>query len=111
MLTQLSLRAVLMVLVVVVTQVAGASMLVKTNGFRVPLWTVACLATYAVSFFVLAETIRQGMALSFVMPVLAALVPIVTIIVAMVLFREEVSWLQFGILSVACVLIGVAAAV
>ena len=111
MLTQLSLRVVIMILLVVATQVAGASMLVKTDGFRVPLWTVASLATYAVSFYLLAETIRQGIALSFIMPVLAALVPLATIAVAVIVFREQVSWLQLGLLSSACVLIGAAAAV
>jgi len=106
-----SLRAVVMVALVVVTQVAGASMLVKTSGFRDPAWTAACLGTYAVSLFVLAETIRRGMALSLVMPILAALVPIATIAVAVVLFREQASWLRLGLLGVACLLVGAAATV
>lgn len=111
MLAQISLKAVLMILIVVATQVGGASMLVKTEGFRVPLWTAACLATYAISLFVLAETIRQGMALSFVMPVLAALVPIATIAVAVLVLGESVTWPQLGLLCAACLLIGGAAAI
>lgn len=111
MMAQLSLRAVIMILLVVATQVGGASLLVKSDGFRAFGWTAACLATYAVSFYLLAETIRQGMALSFVMPVLAALVPLATIAVAVIVFREQVSWLQLGLLSAACVLIGAAATV
>ena len=111
MLAQISFKAVFMVLLVVATQVGGASMLVKTEGFRVPMWTAACLATYALSLYVLAETIRQGMALSFVMPVLAALVPIATIAVAVLVLGESVSWPQLGLLSFACLLIGAAAAV
>lgn len=105
------LRAVLMVALVVVSQVAGASMLVKTTGFRDPLWTAACLATYAVSLFLLAETIRRGMALSLIMPILAALVPLATIAVAVLVFREQASWLRLGLLSGSCLLIGVAAMV
>ena len=73
--TEFPLRAAVMIALVAITQVAGAAMLVKTGGFRDLVWTVACLATYAVSLFLLAETIRQGMALSLAMPILAALVP------------------------------------
>lgn len=111
MLAGLSLRAVLMVALVAVTQVAGASMLVKTAGFRDPLWTLACLATYAGSLFLLAETIRQGMALSLIMPILAALVPLATIAVAVLLLGEQATWLRLGLLSFACLLIGAAATV
>ena len=105
------LRAIAMVAFVTVTQVIGASMLVKTTGFRDPMWTAACLAVYAVSLFALAETIRQGMALSLAMPILAALVPLATIMVAVVVLRENVSWLRLGLLSGACVMVGVAATV
>jgi len=108
---QLSLRVVLMVGFVIVTQVLGSSLLVKTGGFRDPMWTAACLLTYLVSLYVLAETIRQGMDLSLVMPILAALVPLATIAVAVMVFREQASWMRLGLLSGACVLIGVAATV
>ncbi len=108
---QISMRAVIMVALVVVTQVAGASMLVKTTGFRDPAWTAACLAIYLVSFYLLAETIRQGMALSLVMPILAALVPLATIAVAVTLLGEQASWSRLGLLSLSCVLIGAAATV
>jgi quaternary ammonium compound-resistance protein SugE len=111
MFAQISMRAVIMVALVVVTQVVGASMLVKTMGFRDPVWTLACLATYAVSLFLLAETIRQGMALSLVMPILAALVPLATIVVALIFLGEQASWLRLGLLSISCVLIGVAATI
>lgn len=104
-------RAVFMVAIVVFTQVAGSTMLVKTAGFRDPAWTAACLATYALSFFVLAETIRQGMALSLVMPILAGVVPLASIIIAVTVLHEQASWLRLGMLSGACLLIGVAATV
>ena len=107
----LPLRTILMVALVTLTQIAGVTMLVKTTGFRDPLWTAACLATYVVSLFLLAETLRQGMALSLVMPILAAAVPLASIIIAVIVFREQASWMQLGLLSLACVLIGVSAAV
>ena len=111
MLAQLPLRAIAMVALVVVTQVAGSTMLVKTMGFRDPVWTAACLATYAVSFFILAETIRQGMALSLVMPILAAVVPLASIAIAVTVLHEQASWLRLGLLSGACLMIGAAATV
>jgi quaternary ammonium compound-resistance protein SugE len=103
------LRPIGMVALIVVTQVIGASMLVKTDGFRDPAWTAACLATFAVSLFLLAETLRQGMALSLLMPILAALVPLATVIVAVTLFREQASWAKLALLALSCVLIGAAA--
>jgi quaternary ammonium compound-resistance protein SugE len=89
MLENLPLRAISMVTLIAVTQIAGSTMLVKTTGFRDPLWTTACLATYLVSFFLLAETIRQGMALSLIMPILAALVPLATIVIAVTLLANR----------------------
>ena len=105
------LRAMLMVTLVTLTQIAGVTMLVKTTGFRDPLWTAACLATYVVSLFLLAETLRQGMALSLIMPILAAAVPLASILIAVCVFREQASWMKLGLLSLSCVLIGVSAAV
>lgn len=111
MVDQLPLRAIIMVALVTVTQVAGATMLVKTTGFRDPAWTAACLAVYVVSFYLLAEVIRQGLALSLVMPILAALVPLATVIVAITVLGEPASWLRIGVLCSACALIGFAATV
>jgi len=102
-------RPVIMVGLVVITQVIGVSMLVKTVGFRDPMWTAACLATYTVSLFILADTLRQGIALSLMMPILAALVPLASIIIAITVFREQVSLAKLGLLALSCVLIGVAA--
>lgn len=101
----ISLKLVLMIGFVIVTQILGSSLLVKTSGFRDPMWTALCLAVYAVSLYTLAESIRQGMALSLVMPILAAAVPLATIVVAVTVFREQASWLRLGLLSGACVLI------
>lgn len=110
MLENMPLRPILMVAAVTITQIAGVTLLVKTGGFRDPMWTAACLGTYVVSLFLLAETLRQGMALSLLMPILAALVPLASIAIAVVFFREQASWMKIGLLTSACVLIGAAAA-
>lgn len=111
MLEAIPLRPILMVAAVTITQIAGVTLLVKTVGFRDPMWTAACLGVYVVSLFLLAETLRQGMALSLLMPILAALVPLASIAIAVLFFREQASWMKIGLLSSACVLIGAAAAV
>ena len=108
---QISLKVVAMIALVVVTQVAGSTLLVKTDGFRLLGWSIACVLVYAVSFYLLAEVIRQGMALSLVMPILAALVPLLTILIAVTVLKEQASWLRLGLLSASCVLIGAAATV
>lgn len=111
MLDQMALRPVVLVTLVTITQVIGSTLLVKTSGFREPMWTVACLAVYALSFYMLAEVIRQGLALSLVLPILAALVPLATIAVAVIVLGEPASWLRIGLLATACLIIGYAATV
>ncbi|HEX8055194.1 MAG TPA: SMR family transporter [Novosphingobium sp.] len=111
MLTTMSLRPILMIGLVVLTQVAGASMLPRTAAFRDLPWTFACLATYAVSLYALARTLNEGMNLSLAMPVLAALVPLLSILVAVTLLGEQLSWPRMGLLGTACLMIGLAARV
>lgn len=111
MLTTMSLRPILMIGLVVLTQVAGASMLPRTAAFRDLPWTLACLATYAVSLYALARTLNEGMNLSLAMPVLAALVPLLSILVAVTLLGEQLSWPRMGLLGTACLMIGLAARV
>ncbi|NBC37787.1 hypothetical protein GTZ99_14625 [Novosphingobium sp. FSY-8] len=109
MLTASMTRTVVMVAFVVVTQVAGGALLGRTQGFQVPVWTAACIAVYTASFYMLARLIQSGVALSLILPVLAALVPLGTILVATTLLGETASWARIGLLVVACGLIGTAA--
>ncbi|WP_068074132.1 hypothetical protein [Novosphingobium lentum] len=95
----------------VVTQVLGSSLLPRTEGFRNPAWTGACLAVYLVSFWSLAELIRGGAPLGTVIPLLAAVVPLVVIGVGVTIYHEPASWARIGILSVACLLVGYASTV
>lgn len=111
MLTTMSLRPILMIGLVALTQVAGASMLPKTAAFRHLPWTLACLATYAISLYALARTLNEGMNLSLAMPVLAAIVPLLSILVAVAILGEPLLWLRVSLLGAACLLIGLAAQV
>lgn len=52
------LTAFLLLLAAIATEVAATSSLPRTNGFRDPGWTVAVLAGYAVSIWLLALVVR-----------------------------------------------------
>lgn len=102
---------VLMFVFVIVTQIIAGSMLPKTQGFTSLAWTVGCLSSYCVSFWMLATLIRQGLPMSLLVPVMAAVIPLVLIIVGVVIYGEAASISQIALLGLACVMIGLASAV
>jgi quaternary ammonium compound-resistance protein SugE len=103
------LRTILLILFVTVTQVAGSALLVKTDGFRAPGWTALCLGIYVTSFFAMATMFREGMPLGILLPLLAAVVPLLAIGVGLMFFGETASWARLGLLGLSCILVGVAA--
>lgn len=104
----LSARTVVLFAFVVVTQVAGSSLLVKTDGFRAAGWTALCLGIYLASFFAMATMLREGAPLGMVMPLLAAVVPLMVIGIGVAFYGEPASWTRLALLGLSCVLIGVA---
>ncbi|HZU64261.1 MAG TPA: hypothetical protein VFF98_11295 [Novosphingobium sp.] len=105
----LTWRAGAMVLYVIVAQVIGASLLVKSAGFKAPGATLACVLVLVSSFWMMARIIQEGLPLGLLMPMLAALVPLATIGVAVTFLGEAASWARVGVLGVACMLVGWAA--
>ncbi len=105
----ISLRTILLVLFVTVTQVIGSTLLVKSDGFRALGWTAACLGVYVVSFFAMATMFREGMPLGILLPLLAAVVPLLAIGVGVLFLGESASWTRLGLLGLSCVLVGIAA--
>lgn len=104
----LTARTIILFLLGAAGQVGGSLLLGRTDAFRNPGWSVACLAIYMVSFWALATMIREGGPLSMIMPALAASVPIVTILVAVFFMGESASWARLGVLAAACLAIGYA---
>ncbi|MEO0031666.1 MAG: hypothetical protein RIS94_1424 [Pseudomonadota bacterium] len=92
-------------------QVGGSMLLGRTEAFRNPGWSVACLAVYMCSFWALATMIREGGPLSMIMPALTASVPIIVVLLSVFLMGETASWQRLGILTVACLAIGYAGTV
>jgi quaternary ammonium compound-resistance protein SugE len=103
-----SLRTIMLVAFVTLTQVAGSALLVKTDGFRAAGWTALCFGIYAASFFAMATMLKEGMPLGLLLPLLAAMVPLLTIAVAILFYGEAASWSRIGLLCLSCLLVGLA---
>ncbi|WP_221794505.1 hypothetical protein [Aquisediminimonas sediminicola] len=104
----ISVKVIAFFIFIVITQIAGSSMLAKTDGFRVPVWTAACLVTYFFSFWAMADVIRQGVPLSLLIPLMAAIVPLVVISIGVFVFGEAASFTKIAVLSAACIAVGLA---
>ncbi|MBF9152518.1 hypothetical protein [Novosphingobium jiangmenense] len=105
--TGLTARVVMLFALCAAGQVGGSLMLGRTEGFTNAAWTAACGLTYAVSLYALATLIREGGPLSMLMPILAATVPLIVILIAVFLQGEPASWPRLGLLTLACAIIGV----
>jgi len=104
-------RVVVLFFIGAAGQVGGSLLLGRTDAFRNFGWSVACLSIYMISFWALATVIREGGPISMVLPALAAVVPIVTIIIAVFIMGEAASWQRLGLLLLACLIIGYAGTV
>jgi multidrug transporter EmrE-like cation transporter len=108
MVAGISIRTILLVLFVCVTQTAGGTFLVKSNAFRELGWTAAAAAIYVPSFYALALLFRDA-PFSVVSPILAGLCPLLAILVGVVLLGEPASWQRISLLVAACGMVGLAA--
>ncbi len=96
--------------IVLFTQILAISTLPRTEGFMSFSWTSLCLGLYFLSFWGLAHMIHKGLPLSLLVPMLAALVPLATIAIGVIFYKESASLLKILMLSLACGLIGAASA-
>ncbi|KHK93049.1 DMT family transporter [Novosphingobium malaysiense] len=103
-----TLRSMALFLVVVCGQIGGSVLLGYTAGFTRPGWSVLCASVYAVSLFSLATLLKEGAPLSLMMPLLAAVVPLGSIAMALVVLGEPASWPRIALLSLSCVVVGLA---
>lgn len=105
-----SLQTILLFAVIIITQIVGGIFLPKTDAFRNLPWTLACLGTYLLSFYIMALVISRGMPLSLMLPIMAALVPLAMVGVGVWFYGEPASLAKIGWLVAACGAIGVASA-
>lgn len=109
-LTETSYSSIGLFLFITVTQIMAISLIPKTAAFTDPYWTVACLSVYLVSLWCLSYTIHSGMPISLLIPILSAVVPLATIAVGMIFYKEAASLSKIVLLFAACGMIGVASA-
>lgn len=69
------------------------------------------MSIYTVSMWSLSSIIHAGLPLGLIMPILAALVPLASIFVGVIFYKEAASLLKILLLCSACGIIGVASAV
>ncbi len=74
------------------------------------LFNIYALA-YAISLYSLALLIKEGAPLSIMMPRLAAVVPLGTIVMALTILGEPASWPRIALLCLSCLVIGAASLV
>lgn len=98
----------LMVAMSAVAQIFGLYMLPLTKGFTQPLPTLAVAAAFVIGIGLMARVAHAGVNLSLLVPVLAAIVPIGSIAIGILVYGEAASMAKIGTLVLACILIGVA---
>jgi len=89
-------------------QIAGASILPMTRGLNQVTVTVICALCFLTGLGIMSRLIYSGVNLTFVVPLMSALVPMGCVLVATLLYTEPVSIAKISILILACVLIGIA---
>ena len=106
----LSIGTGIMFLVGVLGQVAGISLLPRTNGFTDLPWTAASLGSFIGSLWLLSLIMRQGAPLIIMVPLVSASVPLLTMAVAYFGYGQTPSLAKLAMLAGACAAVGVAAA-
>jgi multidrug transporter EmrE-like cation transporter len=109
--TGLTTRMIVLFTVAALGQVAGSFMLVRTQGFTQPGWSLTCVAVLLSSFWAIAKMYSEGGAIAFIVPLMAAVVPLLVVLIAVFLMGQPASWARIGLLTFACMVIGAAGAV
>ncbi len=106
--TTISPTIVLMVLVSALAQIAGLSLMPATRGFTAPVVSVAAVAFFATGIWIMARLTHAGVNLGVLIPIMAVLIPMGTVLVGVFYYGETSSLLKVGMLFVAFILIGAA---
>lgn len=106
----LTVRFVILFIAATLFQAAGTLMLGKTEGWTNPAWSVPCFIAYAISFWALGTLFHEGGPLSIIVPLFAAATPMLIMAIAVAFLGEPASFSRLGLLTFACVIIGIAGA-
>lgn len=89
----------------------GVLLLPGSRGFTVPLYTTGAVLSYAVGIWALAKLISDGGNISMLIPLMAVVIPLMSVGFGVLYFHEPASWPRIALLVSACALIGFAAVV
>lgn len=101
----------ILVLIAIVTQAAGASLLPATRGFTAPWPTLAVIVSYMIGLICMARLMQGGMNLSVVIPIMTATIPLAILAVAFLVYHEPASLLRIALLLTATIIIAIASAI
>jgi multidrug transporter EmrE-like cation transporter len=95
--------------IAVLTQLAAIALLPRTNGFTQLAPTLLCSALFVIGIGALARLAHAGVELGILIPMMSAVIPLVTIVIGVVVYGESTSPVKLALLGLSCVLVGIAA--
>ena len=96
-----------MLIVSIIAQVIGASLLPLTRGLTQPLPTLGLAVAFALGVGLLARITHAGVNLGLLIPITSAVVPLCAIGAGIFFYGEPVSFGRIATLGIACTLIGI----
>jgi multidrug transporter EmrE-like cation transporter len=94
--------------IAVIANLVANGLLPQTQGFSVLIPTILCVLSFLVTITMLARLTYSGVSLGIMMPAYAAVVPLGTIAIGVLLYGESASVLRTICLVVACAMVGLA---
>lgn len=95
----------------IVLQVVALSLLPSSAGFARPLPTLGVIVAFIAGIGLMARLSALGVPLSVLIPLSAAVVPLVIVAVGVLVYGEPASLMRVVLLLGACLLIGVASSI
>jgi multidrug transporter EmrE-like cation transporter len=103
-----SVEAFVTFVIILASQLVGVALLPKTNGYTNIGFSLAQLAMFAISFAAMARLIKNGAQLGILIPLLSTAMPLASVLIGILFFREAASPPRVAMLVIACVLVGLA---
>jgi quaternary ammonium compound-resistance protein SugE len=108
MLADVPLRVIAQFIAAAAGQVLAIGLLPRTLGFTDAANSIACVASFSLSLWLIARILQSGVNLSILVPLMSAISPLGGVLVAILVYREHASLPKVAALAIACGLIGLA---
>jgi multidrug transporter EmrE-like cation transporter len=83
-------------IVITALNLAGLTLLPRTQGFTDPGVTAAMLALFAVSYWLIARIVQSGANLGILIPLMSTVIPLATVAIGILLYGESGSPVRIG---------------